>query len=116
MVTELAAVDAELGILKTGKEADVHLVTRGVPGGPETLMAAKRYRTAEHRMFHRDASYTDGRRVKKSRERRALANRTEFGRELAAGQWAGAEFAALSSALGTRRAGARTRSSCTGPN
>jgi RIO kinase 1 len=96
VVTELAAVDAELGILKTGKEADVHLVTRGVPGGTETLMAAKRYRTAEHRMFHRDASYTDGRRVKKSRERRALANRTEFGRELAAGQWAGAEFAALS--------------------
>ena len=46
-------------------------------------------------MFHRDAGYTEGRRVKKSRERRALARRTEFGRELAAGQWAGAEFAAL---------------------
>lgn len=95
VVTELAAVDTELGVLKTGKEADVHLVSRGVPGGAATLMAAKRYRTAEHRLFHRDAGYTEGRRVKKSRERRALAKRTDFGRELAAGQWAGAEFAAL---------------------
>jgi RIO kinase 1 len=32
LVTELAAVDTELGILKTGKEADVFLVRRGVPG------------------------------------------------------------------------------------
>jgi RIO kinase 1 len=96
VVTELAAVDTELGILKSGKEADVHLVSRAVPDGREVLMAAKRYRSAEHRTFHRDAGYTEGRRVKKSRERRALAKRTDFGRELAAGQWAGAEFAALS--------------------
>lgn len=96
VVTELAAVDTELGILKTGKEADVHLVSRGVPGATEVLMAAKRYRTAEHLSFHRSESYTEGRRVKKSRERRALANRSAFGRELAAGQWAGAEFGALS--------------------
>ena len=96
VVTALAAVDTELGILKTGKEADVHLVVRGVPDGPECLLAAKRYRGREHRQFSRDAGYTEGRRVKKSRERRALAKRTDFGRELAAGQWAGAEFAALS--------------------
>ena len=96
VVTELAAVDTDLGVLKTGKEADVHLVSRAVPDGREVLMAAKRYRAPEHRLFNRDASYTEGRRVKKSRERRALARGTDFGRELAAGQWAGAEFAALS--------------------
>ena len=95
VVTELAAVDTELGILKTGKEADVHLVHRGVPGGRGTLLAAKRYRTAEHRMFHRDSGYTEGRRVRRSRETRAMARRTEFGRELLAGQWAAAEFGAL---------------------
>ena len=95
VVTELAAVDTELGILKTGKEADVHLVHRGVPGGRGTMLAAKRYRTAEHRMFHRDAGYTEGRRVRRSRETRAMARRTEFGRELLAGQWAAAEFGAL---------------------
>ena len=31
LITELAAVDSELGILKTGKEADVYLIRRGVP-------------------------------------------------------------------------------------
>ena len=62
VITELAAVDADLGVLKTGKEADVHLVLRAAPDGRECLMAAKRYRGADHRLFHRDSSYTDGRR------------------------------------------------------
>ncbi len=96
VVTDLGAVDTELGVLKTGKEADVHLVERAVPGGPSTLMAAKRYRSSRHRLFHRDAGYLEGRRVRRSRETRAMATRTAFGREIIAGQWAGAEFAALS--------------------
>ncbi|MGH4023746.1 MAG: serine protein kinase RIO [Pseudonocardiaceae bacterium] len=96
LVTELAAVDTELGVLKTGKEADVHLLERAVPGTARScVLAAKRYRTAEHRMFHRDAAYTEGRRVRRSRETRAMARRTAFGRDLLAGQWAAAEFAAL---------------------
>lgn len=95
VVTEYAAIDTELGLLKTGKEADVHLVHRGVPRGREMLLAAKRYRPAERRMFHRDATYQEGRRVRRSRETRAMARRTEFGRELLAGQWAVAEFSAL---------------------
>ena len=96
VVTALAAVDTELGILKSGKEADVHLVHRGVPATGGALLAAKRYRPAERRLFHRDAGYTEGRRVRRSRETRAMAHRTEFGRELLAGQWAAAEFSALS--------------------
>lgn len=97
LVTELAAVDTELGVLKSGKEADVHLLERAVPGTSRScLLAAKRYRSAEHRMFHRDAAYTEGRRVRRSRETRAMARRTAFGRDLLAGQWAAAEFAALS--------------------
>jgi RIO kinase 1 len=95
VVTALSAVDTELGILKTGKEADVHLVARGLPGGPECLMAAKRYRSGERRMFHRDAGYQEGRRTRRTRDTRALARRTAYGRELAAGKWAAAEFAAL---------------------
>jgi len=83
-------------VLKTGKEADVHLVERCVPDtGRSVLLAAKRYRGAGHRMFHRDAGYVEGRRVRRSRETRAMARRTEFGRDLLAGQWAAAEFAAL---------------------
>lgn len=97
VITDHGAVDSELGVLKTGKEADVHLVERWVPGTPRrVLLAAKRYRTGEHRLFHRDAGYLEGRRVRRSREMRAMANRTAFGRDVLAGQWAGAEFAALS--------------------
>jgi RIO kinase 1 len=95
LVTELAAVDTELGILKTGKEADVHLIERAVPGGQGCLLAAKRYRDPEHRLFHRDAGYQEGRRVRRSRENRAMANRTSFGRQVIAGEWASAEFAVL---------------------
>src|SRR5262249_15134061 len=96
VVTELAAIDDELGIIKTGKEAEVYLVRRAVPdGGPSSLLAAKRYRAPEHRLFHRDAGYLEGRPVRRSREMRAMANRRAFGREVIAGQWAMAEFAAL---------------------
>ena len=97
VLTDHAAVDTELGVLKTGKEADVHLLERSVPAtGRSVLLAAKRYRSAEHRMFHRDAGYLEGRRVRRSREMRAMTRRTDFGRDLLAGQWAAAEFAALS--------------------
>jgi RIO kinase 1 len=96
VVTELAAKDADRGVLKTGKEADVHLVERAVPGTDRrVLLAAKRYRAAEHRLFHRDSGYLEGRKVRESRVTRAMAGRTAFGREAIAGQWARAEFAAL---------------------
>ena len=58
-------------------------------------MAAKRYRNGDHRLFHRDAGYLEGRRVRKSREMRAMARRTDFGKQVIAGQWAAAEFDAL---------------------
>ncbi len=96
LVTEIAAADTELGILKTGKEADVFLVRRGVPGtGRSCLLAAKRYRAADHRMFHRDSAYLEGRRVRESRTSRAMASRTATGRQMIARQWANAEFTAL---------------------
>jgi RIO kinase 1 len=96
LVTELAAVDTEMGVLKTGKEADVFLVERAVPGTPRScLLAAKRYRAAQHRMFHRDAGYLEGRRVRQTRTNRAMAGRTAFGKEAIAGLWASAEFTAL---------------------
>lgn len=94
VVTAHGAVDTELGLLKTGKEADVHLIDRA-----GVLMAAKRYRA--NKAFHRDAAYQEGRRVRRSRETRAMANRTAFGRDLLAGQWAAAEFGALSALWST---------------
>ncbi|MEZ0068031.1 RIO kinase 1 [Streptacidiphilus sp. MAP12-20] len=97
VVTEIGAVDTEFGIVKTGKEADVFLIERAVPGTDRrTLMAAKRYRDGQHRLFHRDSGYLEGRAHKESRVSRAMAKRSDFGKQAIAGQWAAAEFAALS--------------------
>jgi RIO kinase 1 len=96
VVTSQAAIDTDLGILKTGKEADVFLLERAVPeDGPGVVMAAKRYRGEEHRTFHRSAAYTEGRRTRNSRDTRALAKKTAHGRAVAAGQWALAEWESL---------------------
>ena len=97
VVTADSAVDTELGVLKTGKEADVFLLERAVQGDDSrrVVMAAKRYRNDQHRSFHRSASYTEGRRTRRSRDARAIAKGTAYGRQAAAGQWAWAEFAAL---------------------
>ena len=98
VVEDRGAVDTELGVLKTGKEADVFLLERAVPGGPPgsgIVMAAKRYRSPEHSTFHRSASYTEGRRMRSSRSTRALEKKTRFGREVAAAQWATSEWDAL---------------------
>ena len=96
LITELSARDYPLGVIKTGKEADVSLLERRLDDGEGCLLAVKTFRTADHRMFHRDAGYLEGRRIKRSRETRAMVNRTAFGREILAGQWATAEFRALS--------------------
>jgi RIO kinase 1 len=97
VVTSQAAIDTELGILKTGKEADVFLLERAVPDDPAqaVVMAAKRYRGEEHRSFHRSATYTEGRRTQNSRDARAVAKRSAHGRAVAAGHWAWAEWETL---------------------
>jgi RIO kinase 1 len=97
VVTSQGAIDTELGVLKTGKEADVHLIERADPHDPGggVVMAAKRYRSPEHRTFHRAASYTEGRSMKRSRDERALKRKSTFGRQVAAGEWAVSEWGAL---------------------
>ncbi len=105
LVTADAAVDTELGVLKTGKEADVFLLRRAVPddvapahradAASSCLLAAKRYRAREHRSFHRDSVYTEDRRVRRTRDQRALDRKSSWGRLVAQSQWAGAEFVAL---------------------
>jgi RIO kinase 1 len=124
LVTRDAALDTELGILKTGKEADAFLVERAVPldAGPASgnassgdalpgnapsgkaqpgdaercLLVAKRYRSLEHGQFHRGTEYTEGRRVRRTRDQRAMEDRkSAWGRAVSATQWADAEFVAL---------------------
>ncbi|PUB21557.1 RIO kinase 1 [Promicromonospora sp. AC04] len=109
LVTRDAAFDTELGILKTGKEADAFLVERAVPPGADPasgsasdqeaercLLVAKRYRSLEHGQFHRGTEYTEGRRVRRTRDQRAMEDRkSAWGRAVSATQWADAEFVAL---------------------
>ncbi|MFD6142128.1 serine protein kinase RIO [Promicromonospora sp. NPDC060271] len=107
LVTRDAAFDTELGILKTGKEADAFLIERAVPasapsgdtppGGAERcLLVAKRYRSLEHGQFHRGTEYTEGRRTRRTRDQRAMEDRkSAWGRAVSATQWADAEFVAL---------------------
>jgi RIO kinase 1 len=98
VVTDDAAIDTDLGLLKTGKEAEVFVVERAVPDDPTrwSMLAAKRYRSIDHRSFHRSAAYTEGRRTRRTRDARAIAKGSAYGREAASGQWAWAEFETLS--------------------
>lgn len=101
LVTSAAAFDTELGIVKTGKEGDVFLIERGVPDdgsgvpGPSCLLAAKRYRGLEVSDFHRSAQYQEGRRMRNTRDTRAIERGSSYGRSVASGRWAFAEFEAL---------------------
>jgi RIO kinase 1 len=97
LVTSQGAVDTDLGILKTGKEADVFLLERADPHHPDdgVVMAAKRYRDTEHRSFHRSAVYTEGRKTRNTRDTRAMNKKSAHGRAVASGQWAWAEWQSL---------------------
>lgn len=97
VVTSDGAIDTELGIVKTGKEADLYLIERAVPDDPSrhSVLAAKRYRGTENRDFHRSSVYEEGRRTRRSRDARAMAKGSSYGRAIAADHWAFAEFDAL---------------------
>ncbi len=95
VVTDDGAIDTELGILKSGKEADVFLLERATDTRTSVL-AAKRYRSHTDRMFHRDAAYTEGRTQRRTRDRRAVAKSSRYGRRVESASWAATEFAHLS--------------------
>ncbi len=94
VIEDAGAIDTDLGILKTGKEADVFLVERATESR-SALLAAKRYRSAEQRLFHRSSAYTEGRSVRRSRDARALKNGSSYGRGVEAARWADAEWTYL---------------------
>jgi RIO kinase 1 len=84
----------ERGLIKTGKEADVFLVERRL-GERTNLLAAKRYRSFEDRMFRNDARYRQGRRTGESRVDRAMARGSRAGMAFRARQWVETEFETL---------------------
>lgn len=101
LVLDAGAVDTELGVLKTGKEADVFLLERAAEHTTPVescLLAAKRYRSPEHSSFRRSSLYVEGRGVRRSRDQRALERKSTYGRQVEAGRWAYAEWEALCAA------------------
>ena len=94
VLTSGDARQTELGLLKTGKEADVHLVERRL-GDEVNVLAAKRYRKFEDRMFRNDARYRAGRRTGESRLDKAVAEGTKAGMAFRARLWLTTEFEVL---------------------
>jgi len=68
--------------LKTGKEAEVWLVSHH--GEP---VAAKIYKAREFRSFKNDAGYKEGRQVRNTRTQRAMDKGSKFGRESSEEAW-----------------------------
>ena len=83
-----------LHVLKSGKEATVCccLGHRSIGGG---LVAAKVYRPMSRRSFKNDALYRDGKVILSGRARRALANKSETGRQIQFGTWVAYEWEAM---------------------
>jgi len=94
VITSDAARQYELGELKSGKEATVHLIERRL-GDATNVLAAKRYLKFEDRMFRNDARYRAGRRTGESRLDRAIARGNRAGMAFRAQQWLDTEFDAL---------------------
>ncbi len=83
-------IDEVLRSLKSGKEATVYLVRSG-----SEVRCAKVYRDMAQRSFQKRAQYQEGRKVRGSRESRAMGKSTRFGRKEQEAAWKNAEVDAL---------------------
>ncbi len=83
-------VDDVLRQLMSGKEAAVYVVRCG-----DEVRCAKAYKDAEHRSFRQAVDYTENRKTKNSRDARAMAKGTRFGRASREAAWQSAEVDAL---------------------
>ena len=109
-LTDGSTQDEVLGLLKTGKEAEVFIVERRtLDGSRSELLAHKRYRPTKvthkgelqalgfsrARTFAHDAKYHEGRKFRYSREQRAVERMTDLGKKILAERWPGQELATL---------------------
>ncbi len=83
-------IDSVVRQLMSGKEAMVYVVR----SAGETL-CAKIYKEATQRSFRQAVDYTENRKVKNSRQSRAMAKGTRFGRQAQEAAWQSAEVDAL---------------------
>jgi RIO kinase 1 len=112
-LTAGGTTDEVLGLLKTGKEAEVFIVERRTLDGDHAeLLAHKRYRPMKvgkgeiqglgftrSRTFTNDVLYHEGRRLRYSRDQRAVERMTDYGKNLLAERWPGQEMDTLQRAF-----------------
>ena len=87
---EEGLIDSVVRQLMSGKEATVFVVRCG-----EETRCAKIYKEATQRSFRQAVDYTENRKVKNSRQSRAMAKGTKFGRQAQEAAWQSAEVDAL---------------------
>ena len=90
VLIEEGLIDSVVRQLMSGKEAMVFVVRIG-----DETRCAKVYKEATHRSFRQAVDYTENRKVKNSRQARAMAKGTKFGREAQEAAWQSAEVDAL---------------------
>jgi RIO kinase 1 len=83
-------IDEVIRSLKSGKEATVYIVRTGTQ-----LRCAKVYRDMAQRSFQKRAQYQEGRKIRGSRQARAMNKSTRFGRREQESAWKNAEVDAL---------------------
>lgn len=89
-LVEEGLIDEVMRQLMSGKEATVYVVRCG-----DDIRCAKVYKEATQRSFHQAVAYQEGRRVKNSRQARAMEKGTRYGRKMAEEVWQNAEVDAL---------------------
>src|SRR5687768_14383412 len=89
-LVEEGMIDTVVRQLMSGKEAVVYVVRCG-----DDTRCAKIYKEATHRSFRQAVDYTENRKTKNSRQARAMAKGTRFGRESQELAWQSAEVSAL---------------------
>ncbi|MFM0738099.1 serine protein kinase RIO [Paraburkholderia xenovorans] len=89
-LVEEGLIDEVISQLMSGKEATVYVVRSG-----DSTRCAKVYKDAKQRSFRQAASYREGRKVKNSRQQRAMEKGSRYGREVQEQAWQNAEVDAL---------------------
>jgi RIO kinase 1 len=87
---EEGLIDTVVRQLMSGKEAMVYVVRCG-----DHTRCAKIYKEATQRSFRQAVDYTENRKTKNSRQARAMAKGTKFGRQAQEAAWQSAEVDAL---------------------
>ena len=82
-------------VIKTGKEASVHLCRANTSTTGEDLVALKLYHPLGRRDFRDESIYRDGEWIKERRIRAALEKKTRFGRHVQGALWVGREWETL---------------------